>query len=131
MRLTKLAADRRDALLVHLHAAIAAAAASTAAGLVADTWEPGYPPNGSLSDADRAARAQLGGAATEHLLTKAIADGAATALFQLFTAMDAVGEPLRWNGPWDAVHLATDTDGEDSEMLHDLFFETYWASVAR
>jgi hypothetical protein len=67
----------------------------------------------NLSDAERSA------------LTKLVADACASALLRLFCLMDGVADPELTHTPrWTGVPFA---NTDRSAMLHDDFFESYWA----
>lgn len=131
MALRPLPDDRRDALLRHMHRVIKSVAEDTAAALVAGTWKPVYPPNATLSGAQRSAATSLQDPALVGVLAAAIADAAGAAMFHTLTVVDAVGDPDDYPGLWLSIRLAEsphdDDEDDDVEMLHDLFFESWWS----
>jgi hypothetical protein len=89
-----------------------------------------YPPKDVLSaEEDRALRSMKLSAVQQSALKKLIADACATAFFDWFSLIDAasapevVPHPEHWSGAW----LIAPRDDEDREILHDAFYESYWA----
>lgn len=125
MNLVPLPRKRRDALLREMHGAIQQATNDLLLALASGTWTQTYPP-GAKVDASHVER--MRDLASNPLAATAIADAAAAAFFRTLAVMDGVGDPVGWQGHWAPIVLAEDTDGDDIEMLHDAFFETYAAA---
>ena len=87
-----------------------------------------YPPNGSLSSAERAALSELSlSDAAASGLTKMLADASATAVFQWLCVVDAVGDPEGHPYEcWLGANLAEPDEEIDTPMLHDEFFDSWW-----
>jgi hypothetical protein len=125
----------RTALLVEIHRSIedSAASAMQSVGASDATPQVTYPPNGELTAAEsEALRAlRLSDAARSGLL-KLMKDAAAYPFFHFFSLLDGVADPPEAvNGErvfediWHGLTWVTKT--EDEEMLHDAFYESYWA----
>lgn len=117
-----------DALFREVHRAIRESAQSAVDQLKAKSPKLSYPPNVELTAAERDALAALNlSPAMCSALTKVIADAAAYPLFDLFCLIDGVGDPADARG-WQGVHLGEGMR-EPEPMLHDEFYESYWASA--
>ena len=119
---------QRDALFLEVHRTIEEAARD-AVDALAPAGEPpvlSYPPSAGLSSEERAALAGL--AATPETasgLRKLIADAIATTFFRFFNLLDGTGDPTYLDdGVWPPFELV---ESESGEVLHDHFFESYWA----
>ena len=100
----------------------------TAAALRAGAVDLSYPPNAGLSPAEQAALESLDVMPDlESALRKVIADASSAPLFRLFALLDGVGDPEEYDDLWSGLVLRKPgEDEEQSEMLHDQFFESYW-----
>lgn len=127
-----------QALLVEVHHAIAESAATTVERLGDPSARQSviYPPNGELTLAEVEALKGLRlSAAARTGLRKVIADAAAHPFFHLFCLMDGVADPPQvlngeqvFDRAWTGVSLSPKSD-EHEDMLHDAFYETYWAAA--
>jgi hypothetical protein len=118
-----------DAMFREVHRAIREAAEVTVRQLRDKTPELNYPPNATLSAAEREALAALTlSPAACSALTKLIADAANYPLFHLFSLIDGVTDPADAPG-WRGLHLGVGMR-EPEPMLHDELYESYWASAA-
>jgi hypothetical protein len=135
--------DIRTALLHEAHRLILEAAEAAIAQIAdlsqhndgAGPTTLAYPPGDGRTDAncltelEARALAQIAasGPATTGLrkLVRAAASGP---LFGFFCLLDGVADPELWTRDvWLGADLADPKDGEDREMLHDAFYESYWA----
>ena len=127
--------NTRIAILVEAHAAIknSATAAVTALGIPDEEFAVRYPPNESLTSAERDAlrNLRLSDEARSGLL-KVIRDCSSQAFFHFFSIMDGVTDPPQFlnerkifDKVWVGVALKPKGE-EHEEMLHDAFYETYW-----
>lgn len=123
---------RRRILLMELHRLIEVSATEAASMLSQGNYEAQvtYPPNGGLTGDEIAALKNVRlDVMAERGLAKIIADAAASAIFNFFCVMDAVGDPESCDDEvWLGAQLAEpDEDhADDLLMLHDAFFDTYW-----
>ena len=124
------------ALLTEIHSSIeeSATAALQSVGDQNATPRVLYPPNAELTVAEREAlqALRLSDAARSGLL-KLVKDAAAYPFFHFFSLMDGVADPPQvQNGErvyekvWYGVSLVPKVE-EHAEMLHDEFYESYWA----
>jgi hypothetical protein len=122
-----------DALFIEVHRAIEDSARYATNPLVPDGKLPRltYPPNGGLSDEEREALAGL--ASRPEVvsgLRKLIADAIASPMFTFLNLLDGTGDPLHLTADdWPGFELIETETGE--QMLHEHFFESYWAWRAR
>ena len=118
-----------DALMLDVHRGIEDAARHATNALVADAKVPrlSYPPNGGLSDQERVALTGLADTpVTVSGLRKLIADAIAGSFFTFFNLLDGTGDPMHLHGDdWPGFELVEAENG--GQMLHEYFFETYWA----
>ena len=118
-----------DALMLDVHRGIEDAARLAANALVRDAKIPplSYPPNGGLSDQEREALTAL--ADTPEIvsgLRKLIADAIAASFFSFFNLLDGTGDLMHLReDDWPGFELVEAEDG--GQMLHEYFFESYWA----
>ena len=126
----------QTALLVELHRSIAQAASRTVNSLGNPDASPdlGYPPNEELTFYEREALRSL--KLSDHArtgLAKMVGSASADAVFHFFSVLDGVvdlpeylDEERVYKGVWTGVAL-TQQKGEYEPMLHDDFYESYWA----
>ena len=118
------------ALMLHVHATIEDHARYAANALAPSgrLSRPSYPPNGGYTEAEVAALDGLASTPDRVSgLRKLVAEAIASTVFSLFNVIDGTGDPLTstdWLG-FELVEL--DDDADVVPMLHDEFFETYWA----
>jgi hypothetical protein len=117
----------RQALFSEIHRSIEEAARACVAGIVSpDGLNLGYPPNGELTEGDRAALRTLAVSLDARAaLEKVVADACSHPFFHLFSVMDGVADPEADVGDWPGVTLASRRE-DDEEMLHDEFYESWW-----
>ena len=86
--------------------------------------EMDYPPNGGMTNDERAALSGLAsGPAIQSGLRKVVAASLGSFVFRLFNVIDGTGDPLNFPGDWGSFELV---EAEGKQMLHEHFFETYW-----
>jgi hypothetical protein len=112
----------RHALFHEMHRCIEESAAVGLQGLMADKPDLAYPPNyGLLPDETDALRSIPKTAAMERALRKVIASATASPLFHLMCLADGVA----------GAHVLRDVTTQERTaaeiMLHDGFYESYWA----
>lgn len=118
-----------DALMLEVHQAIEDSARIATGSLTPEGRPPhlAYPPNGGLSDEESVALSGL--AENPHVvsgLRKVIADAIATPFFRFLNLLDGTGDPLHLkDDDWPGFELVEAENGQ--QMLHDYFFESYWA----
>jgi elongation factor P hydroxylase len=117
----------RQALFFEIHRSIEEAANACVAGMLSpDEFTLGYPPNGELTPADRAALRKLAvSPEARAALEKLVVDACGYPFFHLFAVMDGVTEPETDVGEWSGVTLETKRE-DDEDMLHDEFLESCW-----
>jgi hypothetical protein len=117
----------RQALFFEIHRSIEEAAKACVADILSpDESTLTYPPNGTLTEAERAAlRTLTVSPDARAALEKLTADACSYPLFHLFAVMDGVADPATDVGEWLGVTLESRQEGEE-DMLHDEFFESYW-----
>lgn len=83
-----------------------------------------YPPNTEFTPAEEEALALLkGNEALQSALKKIIADNSGEVVFNFLSNIDGVTDPdMEWTG----IVLTDRPDAEETQILHDRFFETYW-----
>ena len=111
----------RHALFHEMHRTIEEAATGALTRLMQGIPELTYPPNnGFLADELEALESLPRSPALERALRKIVANAAAYPLFHLMCLADGVADP-------PALGDMVDGDAVDDDMLHDQFYETYWA----
>lgn len=111
--------DRRI-LLLEMHRAIEESATAVARHLMEFKSEISYPPNGGLLPDELAAIESLPRSPTlESALRKLIAEAAAYPVFHILSLADGVIDPLELD--------ESGIQRSNCEMLHDEFYESYWA----
>jgi hypothetical protein len=90
-----------------------------------------YPPNGGLTDLEKAAINNL--EMNEHLsnaLRKILADNSAGIIFALLNYIDGTGVPKTHSDSWTGVILTDEVGTDDKapflDTLHDGFYESHW-----
>lgn len=117
----------RKALLVEAHHLVEQQA-TRAAEALCGLRSPGelyYPPNGGLTERERSALPAEPHPEHVSLFRKVIADSIATAFFNFFAVVDAVGDPYEYPGVWLPLRFELAGDDSDETMLHAAFFDTY------
>jgi hypothetical protein len=109
----------RHAMFQEIHRTIEESATRTAHALLVGYPDLTYPPNaGLLPDEIAALKSIPKSASMESALRKLFADAASHPVFHLMCLADGVADAPEFNGT---------EDRDDSLMLHDAFFESYWA----
>lgn len=112
----------RHVLFNELHRTIERSAAAAVAHLMTGTPDLAYPPNHGFSRDETAAIASIPKTpAMESALRKLVASAAASPVFHLLCLADGVADP---------APLADVQDSDSTVaglMLHDGFYESYWA----
>lgn len=112
----------RHALFHEIHRVIEETATVSAQRLVRGSPELTYPPNcGFSADEAAAIRSLTQTPAMESALRKIIADAAAYPIFHLLSFADGVADAP------DIGEVAADEQTAVEIMLHDGFYESYWA----
>lgn len=113
-----------------LHRAIHESAESV---LNFDSSTVSYPPGVEFSDEEKEALSKLElSAATKSALRKLLIDACSYPSFHLFSLLDGVTEPVDFDGEaWLGGKLvqSSDEEEEDTCMLHEEFYNTYWDST--
>jgi hypothetical protein len=125
--------ERRRVVLTELHRVIVEAALNGSQSISVGAPDISYPPNGSLTQAELEALAQLSvGDEARTAITKVIADSISSVVFDWLCILDGVGDPESGNDePWLGVSLAEPDEDLDEPMLHDEFFDTWWTYTDR
>jgi hypothetical protein len=124
--------EMRDALLIEIHRSVEESATQTAGDLVGSgKITLSYPPNNGLTAEEAAALKALPAIPQlESAFRKVIADAAFYPMFNLMSLIDGVADPVGFDGDWAGVRLKPMAEGEDeddeSSMLHDDIYESYW-----
>jgi len=112
----------RHALFHELHRTIEESASVTAEQLIRGSCDLTYPPNCGLSADETVALQSLPGTpALDSALRKVIADAAAYPMFHLLSLVDGVADPP------SIGDLGGDDQTAKDLLLHDGFYESYWA----
>lgn len=121
-----------EALFWEIHAEIEDAARAVLSG-IGSNHAPvrlAYPPNEELTaeELDSLRSLQLNSAQRSGL-RKLVADAASRPSFRAFCLIDGVGDPEQYPiGEWLGLRICkAEEDDPQEEMLHDAFFETWWA----
>lgn len=62
-------------------------------------------------------------------LRKVLREAASSPLFHLFALIDGVADPADWSGDvWLGAELRPPEGDRDRDMLHDGFYDSYWAA---
>lgn len=128
--MSQLSSENRTALLLHVHKAIDDYANHTIGQLQKNQLDDliNYPPNGGLTEAEKATLRKLANDETLRIaLYKILAGNAGEVVFNLLNLIDGTSDPEVGNDQWTGVMLVDlpEDDDEDREMLHDSFFDTY------
>ncbi len=112
----------RHALFHEMHRTIEETATVTASNLMRGAYDLTYPPNcGLLPDEAVALQSLMKSPAMESALRKVLADAAAYPMFHLLSIADGVADPP------DIESVSADDQTAAEMMLHDGFYESYWA----
>ena len=110
------------ALFHEMHRTIEETATVAAKNLMRGASDLTYPPNCGLSDEENSALQSLNKTSVmESALRKVIADAAAYPIFHLLSIADGVADPPDIDEATEGDQTAVET------MLHDGFYESYWA----
>lgn len=90
-----------------------------------------YPPNGGLTELERAELKKLGNnELLKNALRKILADNSAGVIFNMLNLLEGTGSPKLHYDNWTGVKLIDEETNTDAEpfvdTLHDCFYETYW-----
>ena len=109
--------ERRQIVLTELHRGIVKAALNGAQSISSGAADISYPPNGSLTQAEIEALAQLSvGDEARAAITKVIANSISSAVFNWLCILDAVGDPESGNDePWLGVSLGEPDEERQEE----------------
>jgi len=122
--------DNKNALLLSLHKLIEEHANATATAIFQGKQiSISYPPNGGLTEAEEQALALLkGNDQVMAALRKLFANNTAEVFFSFFNMLDGTTVPGMETGSWSEVLLVDKPDDfdEDTQFLHDEFYNTYW-----
>ena len=121
-----------EALLWETHAEIEDAARVVLSSIGSGQGSPGvsYPPNGELTAEEREALHGLQLDSVQRSgLRKLITDAASRPFFRVFCLIDGVGDPEQHPmDEWLGLRIRkAEVDDPQGEMLHDAFFESWWA----
>lgn len=124
---TQLSEKNRKTLMIALNKLIEEMSDDATSRLLNDGDGIFYPPNGGMTDAERAAASRIAEALksipdAEMVLRKTYSNTIGEALFTLLNWIDGTEDP---SGSWSGVDLV-DASGEDKEMLHDALLDAYW-----
>ena len=91
-----------------------------------------YPPNSGFTDLEKAELDKLSNNdQLKNALRKVIADCTAGVVFHMLNLLDGTGSPKNDYDNWSGIKLideqAQGNNEEFNDMLHDSFFEMYWA----
>ncbi len=120
----------RTALFIEVHRAIEESAESVAQ---LETDDLSYPPGADLTsdEVDALSALELSEPAKSGL-RKLVADACSYPLFHLFSLLDGATDPETeldemWMGATIELNADDDDDDDDTPMLHDEFYESFWA----
>ena len=126
----KLSEENRRILLVNIHDLIAEYANITANDIQCERIDQliNYPSNGGLTEIEKKELEKLTGNETlKSALRKILASNSADVIFSVLNIIDGTADPEIDSADWGEVMLVDFSEEyEDTEMLHDEFFSTYW-----
>lgn len=127
----KLSEENTKTLMLSLHQKIENYAENISENLFLGKSEDilAYPPNCSLTEEENESLKKLkDNSILKSALRKVFADNSASLIFDLFNIVDGTSDPDEELGSWTEIAFVDKTEeiAENSEMLHDNFFSTYW-----
>ena len=115
-----------EALLLEAHKAIEETARHAVGEIVLRQYKISYPPDENLTIGEQKALAELGAEPDLiNALRKVFLDAAAYPVFHLFSVMDGVTDPQRYDGFWPGIQIGHRNEDDNESFLHDEFYASY------